>query len=203
MHQQVLFHFKIKKFNSTLKSSFHQWWKSQAIVTGVNKLDFYYKYKKHFRFEKYLDTIPKASRMQITRLRLSSHPFPIETGRYTKGKKKTNRIDRICKICHLAEMGDEEHFLRRCENSLIMETRNKFISDVKEKCSQMATFSVDNIISYCILMNDPNTQLPMAIYAKEIIETYSEIRNLQSIPPDSPKTTRLGRLIKKPEKLDL
>ena len=100
-------------------------------------------------------------------------------------------------------MGDKEHFLRRCENSLTVETRNKFVSELKKTCPLMATFSVDNIISYCIRMNDPSIQLPMAIYAKEIIETYSEIRNLQSIPPASPKKARLGRLIKKPEKLDL
>ena len=43
----------------------------------------------------------------------------------------------------------------------------------------------------------------MAIYTEEIIEGYTEIRNLQSKPPDSPKVTRSGRLIKKPVKLDL
>ena len=192
---------KMKTFKSRLQMTFQQWWKSQAIVTGVNKLDFYYKYKKHFIFEKYLDNIPKTSRMQITRLRLSSHPFPIETGRYSK--KGIKRNDRVCKICHLSEVGDEEHYLRRCENSLLIDTRNKFISDIKQKCQQMVNFEVDNIIDYCILMNDQNIQLPMAIYTKEVIETFSEIRDLQSKPPESPKQTRSGRQIKKPDKLDL
>ena len=137
----------------------------------------------------------------MTRLRLSSHPFPIETGRYSK--KKTKREARKCKICHQNEVGDEEHYLRRCENNLLTTTRNKFIIDVKEKCPAVQNFSTNNIFDYCILMNDTNIQLPMAIYTKEIIETYSEIQNLQSKPLDSPKVTRSGRQIKKPDKLDL
>ena len=192
---------KIRKFKVLLKSKFQRWWNIQAVVTGKNKLDFYFKYKKQFCFEKYLDNIPKATRMQMTRLRLSSHPFPIETGRYSK--KKTKREARKCKICHLDEVGDEEHYLRRCENILITATRNKFIIDVKEKCPALQNFNSNNIFDYCILMNDPKIQLPMAIYAKEIIETYSEIQNLQSKPQDSPKVTRSGRQIKRPEKLDL
>ena len=97
---------KMKIFKSKLQKGFLGWWESQAVVTGTNKLDFYYKYKKCFSFEKYLDNIPKSSRMQITRLRLSSHPFPVETGRYSKIAIK--RSDRLCKICHLNEVGDEE-----------------------------------------------------------------------------------------------
>ena len=171
-------------------------WKVERKIT-----DFYYKYKKQFSFEKYLDNVPKALRMQITRLRLSSHPFPIETGRYSK--KKVERNDRKCNICHLNEAGDEEHYLRRCANFILAKTRSNFIADIKEKCPSMANFELNTIMDYCILMSDPNIQLPMAIYTKELIESFSEIRNLQSKPPESPKVTRSGRLIKKPVKLDL
>ena len=192
---------KMKICKALLQKNFQQWWKSHAVVTGVNKLDFYYKYKKQFSFEKYLDNVPKALRMQITRLRLSSHPFPIETGRYSK--KKVERNDRKCNICHLNEAGDEEHYLRRCANFILAKTRSNFIADIKEKCPSMANFELNTIMDYCILMSDPNIQLPMAIYTKELIESFSEIRNLQSKPPESPKVTRSGRLIKKPVKLDL
>ncbi len=190
----------IKTFKIKLQQEFHKWWKSQAVVTGSNKLDFYYKYKKCFSFEKYLDCIPKMSRIHITRLRLSCHPFPIETGRYSK--KAIKRADRICKICNTSELGDEEHYLRRCGNSLMEITRNKFLLDIKQKCPQMASFSNDNIIDYCILMNDPVTQLPMAIYTKEIMETFSEINNLQP-KSTGPIITRSGRQVKNPDRLDL
>ena len=38
---------KMKIFKSKLISKFKLWWKTQAVVTGSNKLDFYYKYKKN------------------------------------------------------------------------------------------------------------------------------------------------------------
>ena len=81
-------------------------------------------------------------------------------------------------------------------------TRNKFLLDIKQKCPQMASFSNDNIIDYCILMNDPVTQLPMAIYTKEIMETFSEINNLQP-KSTGPIITRSGRQVKNPDRLDL
>ena len=103
--------------------NFQEWWKSQAVVTGSNKLDFYYKYKKCFTFEKYLDNIPRNSRKHITRLRLSCHPLPIETGRYSK--KVTKREYRLCQICTSQEVGDEAHYLCRCKNEILEKTRNK------------------------------------------------------------------------------
>ena len=41
----------------------------------------------------------------------------------------------------------------------------------------MMNFSPDNIIDYCMVLNDPNIQLPFAIYAKEIIDMFTEIKN--------------------------
>ena len=75
---------KAKIFKSKIYSKYSNWWKSQAVVTGENKLDFYYKYKKTFKFESYLDDIPKNLRRGITKLRLSCHSFPVETLRYSK-----------------------------------------------------------------------------------------------------------------------
>ena len=66
----------------------------------------------------------------------------------------------------------------------------------------MAFFTEGDIMDYCILMSDPVIQLPTAIYAKELIETFSEIGGLQSKPP-GPQITRSGRHVKGPEKLDL
>ena len=186
-----------KIFKTHLIQNFMTWWKAQAIVTGENKLDFYYKYKKSFIFEKYLDLVPKGTRIPLTRLRLSCHPLPIETGRYSKNK--IERENRICPICTVQEVGDEEHYLRRCSNSIIKQTRDKFTNDIKDKCQQMASFSIDNIIDYCMLLIDTSIHLPLAIYTKDIINIFTEITNLQS-KPETPTITRSGRQIKKPER---
>ena len=85
---------------------------------------------------------------------------------------------------------------------LIESTRSAFVKDMKEKFPILADFSSDNIIEYCLVMNDTKFQLPMAIYTKEIMDIFSEINSLQ---PKStcPQKTRYGRQTKKPEKLDL
>ena len=47
-----------------------------------------------------------------------------------------------------------------------------------------------------MVLNDPNIQLPLAIYTKEIISTFSEITDLQPKPkPDVPTITRTGRQV--------
>ena len=189
---------KMKIFKSKLIFKFQLWWKTQAIVTGSNKLDFYYKYKKTFSFETYLDNIPRGTRIPLTKVRLSCHNFPIETGRYSK--KKVIRKDRICPHCRLNEVGDEEHYLRRCSNVSLVNKRNNFITEMKETLPQMAYFSLDNIIDYCMILNDPNIQLPFAMYAKEIIDMFTEMKKLQ--PSENiPITTKSGRQVKKPIRL--
>jgi hypothetical protein len=191
---------KAKVFKSKLFLKYIDWWKSQAVVTGENKLDFFYKYKKTFKFESYLDNIPKNLRRGITKLRLSCHAFPVETLRYSKENIK--RKDRLCKVCNLNEVGDEEHYMKKCKNILIERTRSAFIKDIKEKFTTMVDFSSDNIIEYCLIMNDTRFQLPMAIYTKEIMDIFSEINGLQP-RLTCPQKTRCGRQTKRPEKLDL
>jgi hypothetical protein len=191
---------KSKTFKSKLTSRFTNWWKDQAIVTGHNKLDYYYKYKKTFQFEKYLDTIPKGTRIYLTRLRLSCHPFPIETGRYALNK--TKREDRVCPICQMNELGDEEHYLCRCSNSLVDKTRTNYMTDIRKNNPQMTNFTIKNMIDYSMLLHDNSMQLPLAIYIKEITHIFKELTNLQS-KTEVPVFTRSGRQIRKPTKLDL
>ena len=135
---------KIKLFKSRLIANFIKWWDTQAVVTSTKKLDFYFKYKQSFSFETYLDNIPRKTRIPLTKLRTSCHNLPIETGRYSK--KKIERKDRICPLCRLNEVGDEEHYLRRCTNDSLLETRHNFITKMKEKIPGMTNFSPDNII---------------------------------------------------------
>ena len=51
----------------------------------------------------------KSYAQSFIRLRVSSHYFPIETGRWTR----TKREDRICTTCNV--LGDEEHYIYECE----------------------------------------------------------------------------------------
>ena len=192
----------INKFKDGIKHLYETWWTKQAKPTGVNKLDFYYKYKKTFKYETYLDNIPKYIRIYMTRLRLSSHSLPIELHRYNK--KKNKREERKCPICNLDEMGDEEHYLLKCNNNEISRTRENFIIDIKREITQFEQFSNKNIINYCMLLNDQRIQMPISIYIKNILKTYKEeTEGMTLIVRNTPIKTRIGRTIKKPVKLNL
>ena len=71
--------------------------------------------------------------------------------------------------------------------------------------SQFTSFSIMNIIDYCMSMTDPDVQGPTAKFIKTIFTTFREeslSRNKQQ-NDDVPVKTRSGRLIKRPVKLNL
>ena len=52
-------------------------------------------------------------------------------------------------------------------------------------------------------MSDTKTQLLIASYCKQILQTYKDEIDGTKIMPEAPVITKSGRLIKKPTKLDL
>ncbi len=164
------------------------------------KFDFYYKYKKNYTFEEYLDTIPRHIRLFTTRLRTSSHNLPVETMRYTKPKPK--REDRLCRICNLKEVGDEHHYLLQCSNPAILSIRTDFFVNIRKEIQQFENFNDTNIIEYCMIMSDHNIHGPTTQYIKEILVAFKE--EIGEVKPIlAPIITRSGRQVKAPEKLDL
>ena len=100
-------------------------------------------------------------------------------------------------------MGDEEHYLLRCNNGEISRIREDFIREIKSKIIQFETFSDKNIVDYCMNMHDTNIQMAIALYTKNILTTYREETD-GPIPVDLPPViTRTGRQIRKPIKLNL
>ena len=79
-------------------------------------------------FENYLNLPNKKLRQAITKLRISAHKFPIETGRfdYRKG------TERICPLC-CDGIGDEMHYLTQCQNSIISRTRVELLEPFHKK----------------------------------------------------------------------
>ena len=65
-------------FQNNIKNLYVEWWRSKIKPENSTKYDFFYKYKKHYIFEKYLDKIPRDIRLYVTRLCTSSHNLPVE-----------------------------------------------------------------------------------------------------------------------------
>ena len=191
----------IKSFKTIIQNKFEDWWLKQATPTGKNKLDFYYTFKRSYKYETYLDLLPRHLRIPTTRFRISNHCLPIEVLRYTK-KRKKERTERTCDICNLREMGDEQHYLLRCRNNEVSYARKQFIQLAKSTNSQMVQFTDKNIFDYSLTMKDSLIQAPLAKFIKTILDTFREETQIKKAV-EVPITTRSGRLVKKPQKLDL
>ena len=186
----------LNDFKKNTKKLFHKWWQKKKSEGG--KLDFYFTLKNSFGYENYLDNTPRHIRKSITRIRTSSHNFPIELLRYSKNKPP--REERKCTICTMNEKGDELHYLLHCTNDSLKEIREEFMSKLKIQIPQFKSFSAGNIIQYCLSMADHQIQLPMAVYASKILQIY---RAERGTTPKMPVITRYGRLVKKTDKLNL
>ena len=97
-------------FKQRLMDIYIQYW--YESINRSHILSSYKFFKTDYVREKYLDILPKVYRTQISKLRLSSHPLRIETGRY--GNNRVERSQRHCQICDMNVVEDEFHFLFIC-----------------------------------------------------------------------------------------
>ena len=108
----------LRMFEQRMKDTYIQEWNSKVRSTSDYRL--YKKIKFTFNFENYLNMDNKSFRISITKIRLSSHLFYIERGRWEK--QKIEAIDRKCVFCNTIE--DEYHCLIECPR----------FKDVRKKC---------------------------------------------------------------------
>ncbi|KXJ06071.1 NSFL1 cofactor p47 [Exaiptasia diaphana] len=79
---------------------------------GGGKLRTYCKIKRNFKFENYLDNVSNVRhRIAGTKLRVSAHKLPVESGRY----QKIAYDDRKCTLCGSNSVGDEFHYIMSCK----------------------------------------------------------------------------------------
>ena len=142
----------VNTFKLNIKQHYERWWHLKMQPKDSTKYDFFYKYKKNYKFEDYLDNIPRHIRIHTTRLRTSSHNLPVETMRYSK--PNPDRKDRKCRVCALDAVGDEHHYLLQCTNPSILDIRTKFMADIRTCVPQFQHFTDTKIMDYCVTMND-------------------------------------------------
>ena len=101
----------------------------QPLALG-NKLSLYSEEKNEVRFESYLDLIKNVeTKVAVTRMRISCHLLPIESGCY----KKIPRVERLCPLCNRSEIGDEFHYLLKCTHSPLSHIRGIFGECILDK----------------------------------------------------------------------
>ena len=99
---------KVKK---KVKSDFVAYWKGRIENPEVEKkLALYSKVKQGFLVQKYLEMPSFRNRQIMSKILCSNHKLRIETGRHIA----TPREERLCQLCEMNKIEDENHFIREC-----------------------------------------------------------------------------------------
>ena len=99
-------------FKSNLLKRYQEYWSknlnNDKFDSSVGKkFSLYSELKSEIRFETYPDLLKNfKTRVAVTKIRISCHLLPIESGRY----KKIPTAERICPLCKRSAIGDEFHF---------------------------------------------------------------------------------------------
>ena len=109
MNQSVVCeHSFLIEFKQRMYDIHLQEWETELNMTSNFRI--YKHIKNRFYFEEYLGIVNKSFRIAITKIRLSSHLFYIERGRWSR--PIVAAIDRTCTLCNIIE--DAYHCLIEC-----------------------------------------------------------------------------------------
>ena len=99
----------LPEIKQKILDQYHQSWYSE--INNSQRLASYNRVKHSFEQEIYIDILTeKKYKVALTKFRLSSHTFEIETGRY----HNIPRSERKCKFCPMNVIENEFHFLLAC-----------------------------------------------------------------------------------------
>ena len=113
-----------------IPSDFIKHWKSRISDPSLEKkLGLYSKIKHKFEIEPYM-SLPFRERQIISKIVGSSHKLQIEIGRH----HNIPRENRLCKLCDLNKVEDEDHFISECPAYSItrLETFGEGCPDAKD-----------------------------------------------------------------------
>ena len=118
-----------KTLLSKLHALYDDSWNHALLFS--KKLRTYRQIKEKFKMENYLLFLPTVSRVNMTKLRISSHCLEIEKGRHKYPRVPSDK--RFCKTCE-SEVEDEYHVIMEC-SKLKLPRQNTFkniqlISDI-------------------------------------------------------------------------
>ena len=166
---------EIKNFchylKDNLKEQYVGFWTDQ-IQQGGNqgKLRTFKKFKTNLDFENYITEISYIKHRQaVTKLRISSHRLPVESGRY-------NNIpfdQRICRHCNLNEVGNEQHYLMQCSNPTFNEIRSNFILKLHQINNSFLLFNNQDLFVYIMSMKDKTIMKLVAKFCFDIDRFWS------------------------------
>ena len=140
---------KIRQYVDLMKKKYICYW--NQTLQHLQKLSFYYTFKKNYSLSAYLDLPRKnPSRKSLVKLRISSHKIKprIETGRYNK----IPCDERLCSLCNCNKIEDETYFLLDCPS--YSSIRDRFFSKIQPKIPFLRLLSNETLLSHLINCTD-------------------------------------------------
>ena len=156
----------VRMFKRNLFKEYQEYWskslnKDKFDSSVGNKLSLYSEVKNEVRFESYLDLIKNVkTRVAVTKMRISCHLLPIESGRY----EKIPRVERVCSLCNRSENGDEFHRIS------LSHMRGIFLESLYSINSNFTNMSWKTLFLYIMSMCDENI---INLRAENILNCYT------------------------------
>jgi len=149
---------------SSLKQKELESWKTD--LQQQPKLRTYKIFKENFGTELYVKmSLSRSQRSFIAQLRSGVLPLCIETGRFVN----TKREERLCKICDLNTIEDEEHFIFHCPKYETLRSNFYNMLDNHE------FFTMSTKEKWIFLMASPKTITRFADYLQQIYFMRNEV----------------------------
>ena len=131
-----------------------QWISDRILFSSNSNLEFFSEVKSEFEFAEYLDVVKNPNhRAALTKVRISAHKYPIETGRYSKLKRE----ERECPLC-CREIGDEEHCILRCLHPFLTDTRCSITASLSSLKGYVLE-STDDMDELCYLLKNKDKEI--------------------------------------------
>ena len=123
---------------SGLRRILENQWYSSRVKYSQGKLRLCTTLKERPGFEIYLSLNNPKLQQAITKLRISAHKLPIETGRYDQ---KT-QMQRICPLCSEG-IGNETHYTFECKNKEMIKVLNECMEPFYKNWKGLEKLSTD------------------------------------------------------------
>ena len=158
----------IRKCRNTLTAIFIR--KCQETLLTNKKLAVYKEIKHNYLLETYLSDVKDFNkRVAVTKLRLSAHNLPVETGRYSNTPKQ----NRVCTFCNLGEVGDEFHYCMVCPHHEFQKLRDTYMQKINLINTNFYLLDKKSLFSYLISMADKSIITTTSTYFYKLLKLYN------------------------------
>jgi len=109
-------------------------------------------------------------RSALTKIRLSAHKYPIETGRYRKMKRE----ERECPLC-CKSIGDEKHYILECSHPFFTKIRVPIITELLNINPLLESMDIEERFKYLIDSKDDVTIQLVSKLCFKVQEMFQDI----------------------------